>query len=60
MDRYVSTVRGSGYARFLADFVSHVRCVSRGKVSADVVARELAELSTDVVHAVYSQPPQAA
>ncbi len=60
MDRYVSTVRGSGYARFLADFVTHVRDVSRDRVPADVLVRELAELSADVVFAVYSQPLRVA
>ena len=60
IDRYVSTTRGGGYARFLADFVSHVRNASRDAVTAEVVARELRALAEDVVAAVYAEPPKAA
>jgi hypothetical protein len=60
LDRYVSTARGGGYARFLADVAAHVRDASRGTVSADRLAQELAEFSADVVHAVYAEPPKVA
>ena len=59
MDRYVSTTRGGGYARFLHDFVQHVKEVSGGRVPADVLARELGEMSADVVMQVYRLPPAA-
>ncbi len=59
MDRYVSTKRGGGYARFLYDFVEHVREASGGRVPADVLVRELGELSADVVMQVYHEPPAA-
>lgn len=60
MDRYVSTNRGAGYAKFLADFVEHVREASGDRIPPELLARELGELSADVVMAVYREPPRAA
>lgn len=59
MDRYVSTARGSGYARFLHDFVEHVKAVSDGRVPADVIEQGLDDLTAGIVRDVYRLPPAA-
>jgi|GEM_PF-3183271 hypothetical protein len=59
MDRYVRTERGRGYARFLHDFVQHVKQASGGAVPPDVLTQQLDALSADVVRDVYRHPPAA-
>jgi hypothetical protein len=60
MDRYVSKDRGAGYARMLADFAQYVMQVSGGRITPMELAKELGEMSADIVMAATNERPGAA